>query len=71
VAPSVRPSQHIMHGDLYVDTPLTYSLITNTATQFLGGNLLQNSLGILHMWDTEWFEQYSIHYLNLINMHVF
>ena len=32
---------------IYVDTPLPYSLITNTATQFLGRNLLRNSLGIL------------------------
>ena len=32
---------------IYVDTPPPYSLITNTATQFLGRNLLRNSLCIL------------------------
>ena len=32
----------------YFDTPLPYSLRTNTATQFLGQNLLRNLLGILH-----------------------
>ena len=56
---------------IYVDTPLSYSLITNTATQFLGGNLLRNLLGILHTWDTVWFEQYSIKNFNVFYIHIF
>ena len=56
---------------VYVDAPLPYSLITNIATQFLGRNLLRNLFEILHMWDTEWFEQYSINYFNVIHMHIF
>ena len=44
---------------IFVNTPLPYSLITNTATQFLGGNLLRNSLCILQTCDIERLEQYS------------
>ena len=51
--------------------PLPYSLITNTATQFLGGNLLRNLLGILHTGNTVWFEQCSINYLNLIYIYIY
>ena len=54
-----------------VDTPLPYSLITNTATQILGGNLLRNLFDIQHTWDTVWFEQYSIYYFNVVCMHIF
>ena len=39
--------------------------MTNTATQFLGGNLLKNSSDILQTCNIEWFEQYSIKYLNI------
>ena len=46
--PSVRPSQYIVHVDINADTPLPYSLIANTANQFLGRNLLRDSLGIVH-----------------------
>ena len=56
--PSVRPSQHPIHEDIYVDTPLPYSLITNTATQFLGRNLMRNLLGVLHMCNTVWFNPF-------------
>ena len=45
---------------VFVDVPLPYSLITNKTTQFLGGNLLRNSWGILQKCDIEWFEQYSM-----------
>ena len=50
----------------YDDTCLPYSLIKNTATQFLVGNLLRHSFDILHTWDTVQFEQYSINNLNVI-----
>ena len=56
---------------VYVDAPLPYSLITNIATQFLGGNLLRNLFDILHLWDTECYEQYSISYFNVIYMCIF
>ena len=46
----------------YVDMPLSYSLITNTATQSLGRYLLRNLLGILQMCNSVWYEQYSINY---------
>ena len=51
---------------IYSDKPLPFSLITNTGTQFLGGNLFRNLLCILQMCNIEWFEQYSINYLNRI-----
>ena len=57
--------------DIYVYTPLPYSLITNTATQFPNGNLMRNLLGILHTCDTMWFDPYSIKYLILTYMHIF
>ena len=43
--PSVRPSQYIVHVDINADTPLPYSLIANTAVQFLGGNLFKKLVG--------------------------
>ena len=43
---------------IYADTPLPYSLITNTATVFLGGNLLRNLLGILNTCGTVCFDQF-------------
>ena len=55
----------------YVDTPLSYSMIKNTATQLLSRNLLRNLLGMIHTCNTLWFEQYSISYFNLIYMHIF
>ena len=70
VTPSVRPSQ-TYNACLYVDAPLPYSLITNIATQLLGGNLLKNSFDIRQTWDTEWFKQCSINYLYAIYMHIF
>ena len=51
---------------IYFDTPLLYCLITNTVTQFLGGNLLRNLLCLLQMHNTMRIEQYSMHYLNVI-----
>ena len=48
---SVRPSQYIVHEYINDDTPLPYSLMGNKATQFLGGNLLGNSLGIVYTWN--------------------
>ena len=63
---SVRSSQ-TYNPCIYVDTPLPYSLITHTATQFLGRNLLRNLLGILlQRCNIEWFEQYSISHMNCI-----
>ena len=56
---------------IYVDMPLPYSLIPNTAKQFLDGNLLRNLLGILHTWNTVWFEQYSVQYCHVVYMHIF
>ena len=50
--PSVRPSQNIVYVDMNDDTPLPYSLIANTATQFLGRNLLGCSLGKVYTWDS-------------------
>ena len=70
MSPSVRPSQ-TYNPCVYVDAPLSYSLMTNTATQLLGGNLLKNLFDIQQMWDTEWFKQYSINYLYVTYMHVF
>ena len=70
VTPSVRPSQ-TYNPCVYVDAPLPYSLITNIATQLLGGNLLRNLFDIRQTWDTEWFEQYWINYFNVIYMHIF
>jgi hypothetical protein len=68
--PSVRPSQ-TYNPCVYVDVPLPFSLMTNIATQLLGRNLLRNLFDILHSWDTELFEQYSINYLNVIYMYIF
>ena len=70
VTPSVRPSQ-TYNPCVYVDAPLPYSLITNIATQLFGRNLLRNLCDILQTWDTEWFEQYSLSYWNVIYMHIF
>ena len=70
VTPSVRPSQSY-NPCVYVDAPLPYSLITNRATQLLGGNLFRNSFDIRQTWDTKWFEQYWINYLNVVCMHIF
>ena len=56
---------------IFADTPLLYSLITNIATQLLGGNLLKNSFDIPRKWDTEWFKQCSINYLYAMYMHIF
>ena len=52
--PSVRPSQ-TYNPCISVNTPLPYILITNTAKQFLGGNLLRNSFDILQTCNIEWF----------------
>ena len=41
---------------------LSYSLITNTATQFLCRNLLRNLLGTLHLCDTD-----SIQFVNQLS----
>ena len=46
----------------HVDTPLSHSMIPNTATQYLGRNLLRNLLGILQTCNTVCYEQYSINY---------
>ena len=70
VTPSVRPSQ-IYNPCVYVDAPLPCSLIANTATQLLGGNLLRNSFDIRQTWDTEWFKQYTIKYIYVRHMHIF
>ena len=56
--PSVSPSQHIIHVDIYVDTPLPYSLTPNTTTQFHGRILIRNSLGKLHTCGTVWFDPF-------------
>ena len=45
---------------------ITVSLISKVSHTIFGGNLLRNSLGILHMYDALWYEQYSINNLNLI-----
>ena len=58
--PSVRPSQHIIHVNINVDTPDPYSLITKTVLQLLGRNLFRNLLGILWMCNSVWIEKYSI-----------
>ena len=60
-----------MNVDINDDTPPPYSLIANSATQFLGGNLLGNSLGIVYTCNSVCIEQYRIKYLNLEYMHVF
>ena len=53
-------------------TPLPYSLIANTATQFLGGNLLGNLLGIVKACDSVCVLSNILKKdLNLVYMYIF
>ena len=55
----------------YADLPLSYSLIRNTATQFLVGNLSRNLLGILHMCDRMWGDITIVRYMFEIKIYAY